>query len=75
MVFGERADRAADTGVDDELEQRQRRAHGVRAQRERWGGGQEAVHDVKGIGSKADKEEKLRTLLDGFDHALDRDCA
>lgn len=39
---------------------------------EAWSSGEERIHDVVGIRSEADEEEKFGTLFDGAYNAFDR---
>ena len=73
MILGEGVYGGANAGVDDKLEQRQRGTDSVGAERESGRSSKEAIHDVERIWGQADEEEKLWTLLNGSDHALDRD--
>lgn len=61
--------------MNDDLEERKRRAQRVGPECQRWRGGEEAVHDVVRVWRKADQEEKLGTLLNGPHDTLDGDRA
>ena len=75
VIFSERTNRAADAGVDNELEQRESGAERVSSQSEGGRCGEEAVHHIVRIRSETDEEEQLRTILDGSHDAFDRQCA
>ena len=75
MILRKRPNGTADGGVDDELEQGERRADRIRPKSEGWGGRKETVHDIVRIRGKAYEEEQLGTLLNRPHDTLDRDGA
>ena len=68
-------DGASDTCVDDELGQRERGAKRVGAEGEARGRGEEAVHDIVGVGGETDEEKELRVVLNSAHNAFNRDRA